>query len=188
MLAGVFYGRLMRNELMLTAIEAELQRNCGDMLAAAQACGVSLIFIRQWAKDDEKVAARIKEACEVGTQGLVSAAIKRAVRGVEEDVYFKGEVVGQKTVYSDGLLQTLLKAKVPEFSKDGENGGTHVTVNVANVVPRAENYEQWLAMKQATLSKPVEQLPAPVEAEYTELTPGETAAYIMRNPLEGLDL
>jgi DNA-binding transcriptional regulator YdaS (Cro superfamily) len=173
----------MRNELMLTALEAELQRNCGDMLAAAQACGVSLIFVNQWAKDDAKVAERLKEAANVGTQGLVSAAIKRAVHGVDEDVYFKGEVVGAKRVYSDGLLQTLLKAKVPEFSKDGESSGTNVTVNIANVVPRAENYEQWLAMKQATLAKPPAQIEAPIEAEYVEVVPVQAD-----NALAGLGL
>jgi DNA-binding transcriptional regulator YdaS (Cro superfamily) len=166
MLAGVFHGRFMRNELMLVSLEQELQRNCGDALAAAQACGVSLVFVNQWAKDDPKVAERLKEAANVGTQGLVSAAIKRAVHGVNEDIYYKGEVVGEKKVYSDGLLQTLLKAKVPEFAKDGESTGS-VTVNIANIVPRAENYEQWLLMKQQTLAPPAPAITH--EAEYVEI-------------------
>lgn len=147
-----------------------LQRNCGDLLEACKYIGVSLIFVNQWRKDDTKVHEQILEAERVGNQGLVSAAIHRAVHGVDEDVYFKGEVVGQKKNYSDGLLQTLLKAKVPEFAKDGEGASANVTVNIANIMPRADNYEQWLAMKQATLAPPAEALPAPVEdAQYVEI-------------------
>lgn len=174
----------MRTEFTLAALENELQRNCGDDLAAARAVGVSLIFVNTWRKDDREVDNRLIEAARVGTQGLVSAAIQRAVHGVEEDVYYKGAVVGQKTNYSDGLLQTLLKAKVPEFAKDSENG-VSVQVNVANIMPRADNYEQWLAMKSQTINRA---LPAPdreasleaisrimceppIDAEYVEITP-----------------
>lgn len=163
----------MRNEMTLAALSSELQRNCGDTLAACKAVGVSLIFVNQWRKDDKKIDEALLEAERVGTQGLVSAAIQRAVHGVEEDVYYKGGVVGQKTNYSDGLLQTLLKAKVPEFAKDGEDGarpGMNVQVNI---MPRADNYEAWLVMKDKTMNRA---LPAPdpneaIDAEYVEVEP-----------------
>lgn len=165
----------MRNEATLNAVATELQRNCGDILAACKAVGVSLIFVNQWRKDDKKVDEALVEAERVGVQGLVSAAIQRAVHGVEEDVYYKGAVVGHKQVYSDGLLQTLLKAKVPEFAKDAEGAGVNVQVNVANLMPRAASYDQWLEMKAKTLSKPAATLPAPaddvIEAEYVEVKP-----------------
>lgn len=163
----------MRTELTLSALVSRLQENCGDMLDACKAVGVSLIFVNQWRKDDKQVNERLTEAERVGTQGLVSEAIRRGVRGHDEDVYFKGEVVGSRKVFSDGLLQSLLKAKIPEFSKDGESSGAHVTVNIANVMPRATNYTEWLAMKQATLAPPPEQLPAPdvqvTDAEFCEV-------------------
>ena len=163
----------MRTEMTLSLLVQQLQANCGDMLDACKSVGVSLIFVNQWRKDDKEVHERLTEAERVGMQGLVSEAIRRGVRGHDEDVYFKGEVVGTKKVFSDGLLQSLLKAKIPEFSKDGESGGTHVHVNIANVMPRANNYEEWLAMKQATLTPPPEALPAPdvsvTDAEYVEV-------------------
>lgn len=152
----------MRNETTLASLESELQRNCGDILAAAKACGVSLIFVNQWRKDDKTADARLLEAERVGTQGLVSAAIQRGVHGVQEDVWYKGEIVGQKTNYSDSLLTTLLKAKVDEFKKENEGGGVNVQVNVANLMPRANTYEEWLAMKDQTLNKA---LPAPTDAD-----------------------
>lgn len=152
----------MRNEATLNAIASELQRNCGDILAACKAVGVSLLFVNQWRKDDKIANEKFTEAERVGTQGLVSAAIQRAVHGVEEDVYYKGAVVGHKTSYSDGLLTTLLKAKVPEFAKEAEGGSVNVQVNVANLMPRATSYEQWLQMKSSTLNKA---LPPPDERE-----------------------
>lgn len=142
----------MRTEATLDQICAALQRNCGDQYEACREVGVSLVFLDQWARDDKKVAERVTEAARVGNMGLVSAAIKRAVHGVEEDVYYKGVVVGAKTSYSDTLLTTLLKAKVPDFHKDAEGGGVQVNVQIANVMPRAETYEQWLDMKQRTVS------------------------------------
>lgn len=186
----------MRNEITLAAIADQLQRNCGDTLAACKAIGVSLLFLNQWRKDDKVVDERLTEAERVGTQGLVSAAIQRAVHGIEEDVWYKGQVAGSKIVYSDGLLQTLLKAKVPEFAKEGDGGHVQVNVNVANLMPRASSYEQWLAMKDQTLARAA--LPAPderevslgaiakimceppIEAEYVEITPARA--------FEGIDL
>lgn len=139
----------MRTQALLERLVEELTRNCGDALAAAKACGCSLQFVRTWAKDDKVVADALLEAERIGTQGLVSAAIERAVNGYEKDVYYKGQVVGQEKVFSDTLLQTLLKAKVDDFKPLNENA-PQVTVNIANLMPRAANYEEWLAMKDAT--------------------------------------
>lgn len=153
--------------MTLSAVERELHRNCGDELAACQAVGVSLTFLNQWRKDDKEVNERITEAGRVGTQGLVSAAIKRAVHGVQKGVYYKGALVSHETEYSDGLLQTLLKAKVPEFAKDSEHGNVNVQVNVANLMPRADSYAQWLEMKNKTLALPS----ATTDAEFVEVQP-----------------
>lgn len=184
----------MRNEITLNALATELQRNCGDTLAACRAVGVSLVFVNQWRKDDKVANEILSEAERVGTQGLVSAAIQRAVHGVEEDVYYKGEVVGQKVNYSDGLLTTLLKAKVPEFAKDSEGGNVQVNVNVANIMPRAANYSEWLAMKDQTVNRA---LPSPtvddaIDAEYVPSETAEAVEFLMRpptnDPFKGIEL
>ena len=147
---------LMRNEQTLETICRQLQANCGDILAATKAAGVSQIFLQQWRKDDNDVNDRVLEAERLGSQGLVSAAIKRAVYGVEKGIYYRGERVATETEYSDGLLQTLLKAKVSEFAKEDEANRPQVTVNIANLMPRAETYEQWLEMKRQTLAPRLE--------------------------------
>lgn len=165
----------MRNETTLDALSVELQRNCGDILAACKAVGVSLIFVNQWRKDDKKTDEALTEAERVGTQGLVSAAIQRGVHGVEEAVYHKGQVVGYKTNYSDGLLGKLLDAKIDGFGK-GDTAPMQVNVNVANIMPRAANYSEWLAMKDQTINRA---LPAPDEDREASL---EALSRIMCEP------
>lgn len=139
----------MRNEHTLEAILDALTHNCGDALAACKRVGVSLLFLNQWCKDDPQVAERVEEATRVGAQGLLSAAIQRGVHGVEKAVYYKGRQIDTETVYSDSLLGLLLKAKGgADFKAD--NPAPSVQVNIANLMPRASNYEEWLAMKEQT--------------------------------------
>lgn len=151
----------MRTQELLERLVSEMNDNCGDILAAARKCGCSLQFIKAWRKDDRIVDEELAEAERMGTRGLVSAAINRAVHGYEEDVYYKGVVVGQQKKYSDMLLTTLLKAKVDEF-KPANEGTPQVTVNIANLMPRASSYEEWLSMRDATNApKDAQALPAP---------------------------
>jgi hypothetical protein len=150
----------MRTQALLDRICEELTSNYGDMLMASQRCGVSMQFIKQWRKDDSKTDEIIREAEAMGAQGLVSAAIQRGVHGVEEPVFNRGVIVGHITKYSDSLLTTLLKAKVDDFKPNSEAQAPNVTVNVANIMPRANTYEEWLAMRDMT-NNPQPALPAP---------------------------
>lgn len=131
-----------------------MQANCGDLYDASRQSGVSLIFVRQWMKDDKDVAAQLIEAERVGAMALQSEAIRRAVIGEEKGVYYKGERVDTEIVKSDGLLTTLMKGRIPElFGKEAEAGNTFNGPTQINIMPRADNYEQWLAMKDATLTR-----------------------------------
>jgi hypothetical protein len=185
----------MRTQAYLDRLAHELSHNCGDWLSAAKSCGLSLMFVRQWVKDDPIAASTLTEAEAVGVQGLYSAAVKRAVEGYEEDVYYKGDVCGQKTVYSDSLLTTLLKGKLEAF-KAADQQTPQVTVNIANLMPRASSYDEWLAMKNETL-KP-QMIAAPVMSEVIEgqITQAreevseiaQAAYFFMKPPFDGVDL
>lgn len=159
----------MRTDAKLDELKERLQANCGDLHEAARYCGVSPAFVHSWMKDDEQAAKALNEAKQVGYGAIESELIRRAVKGVEEDVYYKGAVVGYKTVFSDGLLSKLVEAKLPEFSKKEGSGASFYGPTQINVMPRAENYEQWLSMRDATLNRGQEALPPPVEAEYVEI-------------------
>ena len=144
----------MRTEATLDALCTELTRNCGDFFAACRTVQVSPTFVRKWQKDDKEVDEQIQYACEVGALQLESAAITRAVHGVEEDVYYQGGVVGQKTNYSDGLLMLLMKKRLKGTYGD-EPSQTNVNLQLANnvqVMPRAGSYDEWLSMARATTS------------------------------------
>lgn len=153
----MYRNALVRTPETLDALEEALVLNKGDMLSACQSlgfkCPVSAVVI--WMEDDPEVAGRLKKAQLIGWSTLESEAHRRAVQGVEEAVYYQGEVVGYKTVYSDGLLMQMLKARVPAYKPDGEGSRAMVQVNI---VPRADSYEDWLRMKQVTLQN---KLPAP---------------------------
>ena len=44
---------------------------------------------------------------------MEDAAVSRSVYGVKEDIFYKGEVVGEKTNFSDSLLMFMLRAADP---------------------------------------------------------------------------
>lgn len=180
----------MRTDEKLEEICERLEYNCGDIHEAARWCGVSPHFIHNWMKEDETARERFKEAQRVGYGGLESEAMRRAVKGVEEEVYYKGEVVGYKTNYSDGLLSKLLEARVPEYSKKEGGGNSFHGPTQINIMPRAENYEEWLTMRDQTLNRnnepalpaPPEKIPEILQGEYVEEEPERLSE------LEGLGL
>lgn len=165
----------MRTDEKLAELCERLHVNCGDIHEAARWCGVSPAFVFAWIKEDKVAADAMDEARRVGYSGLESEAIRRAVKGVEEDVWYRGEQVGTKVVYSDGLLTKIMEAKLPEYSKK-EGGNTFNGPTQINIMPRAESYEEWLGMRDITLARRDEDgnqpaLPAPIEGEYVDVTP-----------------
>lgn len=141
----------MRTDEKLKEICDELTRNCGDIHAAARTCGCSPHFVVTWMRDDPEAAKLIDEACRVGWLGLESEAIRRGTQGVQKPVFYKGIIVGHQTEYSDGLLGKVMEARLPQYNKK-ESGNTFNGPTQINIMPRAENYEQWLAMKDQTMA------------------------------------
>lgn len=91
----------------------------------------------EWRRaNNSEFAALEQRAYEEGGECLVQEAIRRAVSGVEEDVYYKGEVVGRKTNYSDNLLMGLLKARNPEFRETRNVVTADINSTVSPGVPK----------------------------------------------------
>lgn len=186
-------GYNVRTDATLSVLVMALQNNCGDLFRACQLAGVSLLFVQKWCKDDTDVATAIDEAERVGAMALQSAAIQRAVHGVEKGVYFKGERVDTEIQYSDGLLTRLMEAKIPLFSKKEDAGGaTFNGPTQINIMPRAKDYDEWLNMKNSTIQSNATRdardanaaaLPAP-EPALIDVTPEAKAAYRLMAPPE----
>jgi hypothetical protein len=79
----------------------------------------------RWLRDDPNYAALFEAAKVEAGQTLEDEAIRRAHEGVLEPVFYKGKPAGVIRVYSDSLLQTLLKGFLPE--KYRERGSLEVS-------------------------------------------------------------
>lgn len=113
----------VRNQQTLDILVSSLSENGGDRHLACRRAGVSHAFVVAWCRSDSQVEEAIKQAIDAGTSVLESAAIRRAVKGVKEPIMHNGDIVAYKRKYSDGLLETMLKARNPAVY------GTKIDVN-----------------------------------------------------------
>ncbi len=119
----------------------DIVRETGRRTLAIVKVGVHRETVRKHLKSDEKFAMAFEEAMAYFRESLVAEAVRRGVKGVDEPVYNRGvrvmdvhpddaerlaelEAAGEKPRmkpasvrrYSDSLLQSLLKAHLPEFA------------------------------------------------------------------------
>ena len=94
---------------------------CGTVTHAASAAEIGRSTHYEWIKTDERYAGAYEDAKEAAGDSLEAEARRRAVLGVSEPVYYKGEVVGHVQKYSDTLLIFLLKGAKPEKYRDSVN-------------------------------------------------------------------
>jgi len=102
-------GRSSRQSAFLRAF-----RDTGTLAGAARSSGVSHTSHYRWVQQDSEYGAEFNDANEEVTDALEQEARRRALEGVEEPVFYRGERVGSARKYSDQLLMFLLMAKRPE--------------------------------------------------------------------------
>lgn len=132
-------------------------RRTGLVATSARSVGTNSRTINRAIENDQEFAEAYEEALLEYQELLQAEMHRRAVEGVEEEVYFQGVPVGTKTVYSDSLLATLTKAKVPEF-RDKQKLDVAVSGGVLLTLPPAQSPEQWLESTEIA-----GELPAPKE-------------------------
>lgn len=154
----------------------------GNYIAAADAVGISDSTARNHRNPkhptyDEEFAYACEEMLERHRKKLIAEAERRAIHGVDEPVYQQGSFVGVKRVYSDRMLEILLRAKGgPEF-KDKvqvEQSG-HVSTTNLNVAASAEKLASLDAEGRAALRRV---LGVPIG---TSVLPNESS----RDPMDG---
>lgn len=89
----------------------------GTVSRAAEKMKLSRQTHYDWLWSDDDYAAAFERAKEIAGDMLEDEAFRRAT-GYEENVYHKGKKVGTKVVYSDRLLEFLLKGAKPDKYKD----------------------------------------------------------------------
>ena len=85
-------------------------RESGSITHAALAAKVSRRQHYNWLKDEQYVKF-FDDAKEEAADLLEEEARRRAVDGIQQPVYYKGEQIGTRLVYSDTLLIFLLKVR-----------------------------------------------------------------------------
>ena len=92
----------------------------GNVTVAAQRCGIARSTAYYWRQHDAAFAAAWEDAMSEATDKLALEARRRALDGVEEVRYFKGEPIGTIRRYSDTLLMFLLRAYRPAIYRNPE--------------------------------------------------------------------
>lgn len=119
----------------------------GNIGIACAAAGWSRGIPYSLRKADTQFAEMWDHAMENAADILEAAAFRRAVHGVQEEVWHKTKesatVVGHVTKYSDGLLTTLLKGAKPEKFGDQKSAPGGENKGGVLVVPAPMSFDDW---------------------------------------------
>jgi hypothetical protein len=94
----------------------------GNVTTAAKQAGVSRSWVYRHRVQNHEFSQAWDQAIEEAADRLAGEAVRRALNGVEEVRYFKGEPVGVVRKYSDQLLMFLLKAYKPSVFGHSKKG------------------------------------------------------------------
>ena len=91
-----------------------------DRTSALEKAGLDSTEYLERCKADSGFVASVAECFDAGIDSLEDTAVRRAMIGTEEAVFWQGQVVGWKTVYSDRLLTFLLAGNRAKYRGEGE--------------------------------------------------------------------
>ncbi len=82
----------------------------GAVATACRALGLPRSAVYEWRDADPEFAEGWERAMDCAAAVLEAEALRRSVTGVEKPIYQGGVLVGTERVYSDRLLEVLLRA------------------------------------------------------------------------------
>ena len=111
----------------------------GTISKAAKKAGITRQTHYNWLKEDGKgfYKKAFELADKMAADLLEEEAFRRAVEGDLQVVYYKGEEVGRRRVYSDQLLSLLLKGKKPQYRENTEINN-NISVDLSDAVSAAQ--------------------------------------------------
>lgn len=107
-------------------------RNCGCVLEAHRVAGLHSSTVYRLRKREPDFARAWDEALEIGLDALESEALRRAMHGDEEPVFYGGQQIGTVRKRSDALLMFLLRTRRP--ARYRERVGLEVADDLKNLL------------------------------------------------------
>lgn len=106
---------------------------CGSITDTCKKRGISRQTYYDWMKNDE-VFSRIfkQEVRPMVTSLLEDEAYRRAVKGINKGIYYKGQKIAIEKEYSDSLLALLLRANAPDKYKQVIDSKVQNDVTIKN--------------------------------------------------------
>lgn len=120
----------------------EAVRTGSEFPEAAEYAGADVTKFRALRRENAEFAKLVTEAEEQSVALLITEARRRAVEGWEEPIFHRGAQVGARRLYSDRMLELLLKARAPEFADKRELTVTGNVVLTAAEIATARGLPQ----------------------------------------------
>lgn len=103
---------------------------------------VSTVTFYNWMHKSKDFSMAFEAVKLMGIQTLEDEVVRRALEGVEEEIFNKdGKVIGRKTKYSDTLLMFFLQGNAPQryrnrssLEHSGPNGGPILSVDLLDTL------------------------------------------------------
>ena len=106
---GEQFPHLTLNQRTFLAAFSEV----GTIVRAAESSGIARANHYKWLTDPVYRRA-FEHAKREAADSLEAEARRRAVDGIKKPIFYKGEICGWETLYSDSLMVTSLKGNDPE--------------------------------------------------------------------------
>lgn len=100
----------------------EIYARVGNVWEACRQANIARRSHYEWLEGDPDYKAAFNDAKEDACDNLLEEARRRGHEGVEEPVYWQGQVVGAVRKYSDNMLMFLIKGMRPEVYRDNWRG------------------------------------------------------------------
>jgi hypothetical protein len=98
-----------------------------SVLDAAAISGVDASLPYKMRQEDDTFRRDWNSMCDMSSRLIEQEALRRGVRGTLRPVFYKGEIVGETREYSDSLLSTLLKGRMPKYRDNAKVSVVHNT-------------------------------------------------------------
>lgn len=144
----------------------------GTITDAAKEVGISRMSHRRWLAS-EAYRKAFEAAEDESTEVLEKEALRRAVEGREEPVYFNGVQVGTTRKYSDVLLIFMLKARRPDVYRERYDARIQGALNIQSAVKVIHEYHDGAPAIEAIAAE-LEPNARLMAATAGELLPGES--------------